>query len=279
VRPEVRADDPTLTRFAGLIPLILYMAEQLQIPAVLKRVVGYRGRARVHAPHVVLFAFVGAALAGIERLAHLDWLRDDIALVRYCRLAYWPVRKVLSNALAMVSDTLCNAGFTANDDPSWITMSANLDTALPSAGSSTDSASPPSSQDTTAYMNAGKPGRASRLSNALYAVFAPFWKLNVRHRSARVSVSALPSVASRHTSSRCGVTPLSRWLCPASRPSAFTSSADNTSSRVDAILLLFQRDTETSCSQLRFLGCSEDLRSRPSRPPSCRPRSFAPTVA
>lgn len=104
VRPEVRADDPTLTRFAGLIPLIIYMTEQLQLPAVLKRVVGYRGRARVHAPHVVLFAFVVTALAGVERLAHLDWLRDDIALVRYCRLAYWPVRKVFPNALAMVTD-------------------------------------------------------------------------------------------------------------------------------------------------------------------------------
>lgn len=104
MRPEVRADDPTLTRFAGLIPLIIYMTEQLRIPGLLKRAVGYRGRARIHAPHVVLFAFVIAALAGIERLAHLDWLRDDIALVRYCRLAYWPVRKVFSNALAMVSD-------------------------------------------------------------------------------------------------------------------------------------------------------------------------------
>lgn len=103
-RPEVRADDPALTRFAGLIPLMLYMTEELRLPAVLKRVVGYRGRARIHAPHRVLFAFVVAMLAGVERLAHLDWLRDDIALVRYCRLAYWPVRKVFSNALAMVSD-------------------------------------------------------------------------------------------------------------------------------------------------------------------------------
>lgn len=103
-KPEVRADDPTLTRFAGLIPLIIYMTEQLGIPAALKSIVRYRGRTRVHAPHLVLFAFVVAALAGIERLAHLDWLRDDIALVKYCRLAYWPVRKVFSNALLMVSD-------------------------------------------------------------------------------------------------------------------------------------------------------------------------------
>lgn len=103
-RPEVRADDPTLTRFAGLLPLIFFMTEQLRIPERLQKVAGYRGRSRVHAPHVVLFAFVVAALAGVERLAHLDWLRDDIALVRYCRLAYWPVRKVFSGALTMVSE-------------------------------------------------------------------------------------------------------------------------------------------------------------------------------
>lgn len=103
-RPQVRADDPTLTRFAGLVPLILYMSEQLRIPELLKRVARYRGRTRTHAPHAVLFAFVVAALAGVERLAHLDWLRDDIVLVKYCRLAYWPVRKVFSVALAAVPD-------------------------------------------------------------------------------------------------------------------------------------------------------------------------------
>ena len=102
-RPTVRADDSTLTRFAGLIPLILFMTENLQIPDLLKKVVGYRGRRRVHQPHLVLFAFIVASLAGVARLAHLDWLRDDIALVKYLRLTYWPVRKVFSGALAMVS--------------------------------------------------------------------------------------------------------------------------------------------------------------------------------
>ena len=103
-RPEVRADDPALTRFAGLIPLILFMTEALGIPALLKKVVNYRGRRRVHAPHLVLFAFVVAALAGVERLAHLDWLRDDVALVKYLRFAYWPVRKVFSAALSTVTE-------------------------------------------------------------------------------------------------------------------------------------------------------------------------------
>jgi len=37
-----------------------------------ERVVNYRGRRRAHAPHLVLFAFVVATLAGVERLAHLD---------------------------------------------------------------------------------------------------------------------------------------------------------------------------------------------------------------
>lgn len=103
-RPEVRADDPALTRFAGLIPLIVFMTESLGIPSLLARVARYRGRRRVHAPHLVLFAFVVAALAGVERLAHLDWLRDDAVLVKYLRFAYWPVRKVFSAALASVSD-------------------------------------------------------------------------------------------------------------------------------------------------------------------------------
>ena len=102
--PQVRCDDSNLTQFAGLIPFILFMTNQLRVPQVLKDVVGYVATPRVHAPHLVLFAFVVGALAGIERLAHLEWLGNDVALIKYLRLSYWPVRKVFSRALATLSD-------------------------------------------------------------------------------------------------------------------------------------------------------------------------------
>ena len=52
----------------------------------------------------MLFAFIVAALVGTERLAHLDWLGDDVVLLKFLRLTSWPVRKVFSVALAGLSD-------------------------------------------------------------------------------------------------------------------------------------------------------------------------------
>lgn len=103
-RPVVRPDDPTLTRFAGLIPLVAHMTKVLRLPSQLAELAQTRGRRRIHAVHHVLFAFVVGALAGTERLAHLEWLRDDIVLLKFLRLASWPVRKVFSAALAGLSD-------------------------------------------------------------------------------------------------------------------------------------------------------------------------------
>ena len=54
--------------------------------------------------HLVLYAFVIAALLGIERLAHLDWLQGDSVILKFLRLPAWPVRKVFSKALAEVDD-------------------------------------------------------------------------------------------------------------------------------------------------------------------------------
>lgn len=105
-QPEVRPDEPSLTRFAGMIPLIVFMNENLGLPKLLLRAIGpdaARAR-RTHGVHLVLFAFVVGALAGVERLAHLEWLRDDFVLLKYLRLGSWPVRKVFSAALDAVSD-------------------------------------------------------------------------------------------------------------------------------------------------------------------------------
>ena len=104
-RPEVRPDDANLTRFAGMIPLIVFMTEVLRLPSALAAIVEPKGRRRTHAVHHVLFAFIVGALAGAERLAHLDWFDDDVVLLKYLRFASWPVRQVFSAALGGVSDS------------------------------------------------------------------------------------------------------------------------------------------------------------------------------
>jgi len=88
-----------------MIPLIAFLTERLGLPAHLKAAIGADSALRrVHAVHLVLFAFVVGALGGVQRLAHLEWMKDDIVLLKYLRLGSWPVRKVFSAALASVSD-------------------------------------------------------------------------------------------------------------------------------------------------------------------------------
>lgn len=110
-QPEVRPDDSTLTRFAGMIPLIAFLTGNLRLASRIHEAIGKdaaRGR-RTHGVHLVLFAFVVGALAGVERLAHLEWLRDDSVLLKYLRLDSWPVRKVFTAAL----ESVCDAGVCA----------------------------------------------------------------------------------------------------------------------------------------------------------------------
>lgn len=102
-RPEVRADDRTLTRFAGLVPVLSFMTERLELPQRLALVVGDTGRRRRYAVHHVLFAFLAASLAGFEKLTHLEFLRGDAVVEKFLRLPGWPVRKVFSKALAGLS--------------------------------------------------------------------------------------------------------------------------------------------------------------------------------
>ena len=102
-RPQVRADDPTLTRFAGILPFI-HFCEALDLPALLQLAMRTGGRRRRHPFHRVLFAFLVASALGTERLAHLDWFDGDALLLKLLRLSSWPVRKVFSGALAGVED-------------------------------------------------------------------------------------------------------------------------------------------------------------------------------
>lgn len=104
VRPTVQFDDPTLTRFAGLLPLIRYLENELKLPTRLREACETRGRRRLFPIHQVLFAFLVATLAGVAKLAHLDLLRNDRVLAKMSRLARWPVRKVFSLALSGTSD-------------------------------------------------------------------------------------------------------------------------------------------------------------------------------
>lgn len=102
--PEIRADDPTLTRFSGLVPFMRFAEEKLHLVQALSDVVGSPAGKRTHAVHLVLFAFLVGALAGVARIAHLEWLRDDAVLLKFVRLAHWPVRKVFAAALGGLSD-------------------------------------------------------------------------------------------------------------------------------------------------------------------------------
>lgn len=102
--PEVRADDPNLTRFAGLVPIIRFMTGVLQLPQALAGVVDPTKGERKYKVHLVLFAFLVGALAGTWRLTHLEWLRGDAVVGKFLRLPAWPVRQVFSKALASLSD-------------------------------------------------------------------------------------------------------------------------------------------------------------------------------
>jgi len=101
-RPTVRADDSTLTRFAGVLPFV-HFCQDLGLPSLLGQVAPC-GRKRVHGVGHVLFAFVVASVLGVQRLAHLDWCSGDALLLKLLRLSSWPVRKVFSSALAGVTD-------------------------------------------------------------------------------------------------------------------------------------------------------------------------------
>ena len=101
--PLVRANDGNLTQFSGVVPLVRYMSDKLDIVQRLCWIVGHDGARRVYARHLVLFTFMVGSLVGVHRLAHLEWLRDDAVLLKFLRLPRWPVRKVFSQALAGLS--------------------------------------------------------------------------------------------------------------------------------------------------------------------------------
>ena len=102
--PDVQLCETTLTRYAGAVPVLRYFNEVLELPQRLADAVPAEGRKRKHAVPLVLYAFLVGALLGVEKLAHLEWLRGDCVVEKFLRLASWPVRKVFSEALASVSD-------------------------------------------------------------------------------------------------------------------------------------------------------------------------------
>lgn len=101
--PRIRADDPHLTRFAGLVPLIRFATHELDLQQRLLDVVDPTKGERKYKVHLVLFAFLVGALAGVWRLTHLEWLRGDAVVEKFLRLPSWPVRKVFAGALASCS--------------------------------------------------------------------------------------------------------------------------------------------------------------------------------
>lgn len=102
--PTVHFHETTLTQYAGAIPLMRYLQEDLRLPQQLAAAVRTDGRTRRHPVSAVLYAFLVGSLLGVARLAHLEWLRGDAVLLKFLRLTMWPVRKVFSEALASVQD-------------------------------------------------------------------------------------------------------------------------------------------------------------------------------
>ena len=84
-RPHVCPDDPTLTQFWGMVPLLRFLSENLKVSRRLRAVAGSRDRRHTFAVHHVLFAFAAGALAGVHRLAHLEWIKDDAVLLKLLR--------------------------------------------------------------------------------------------------------------------------------------------------------------------------------------------------
>ena len=102
--PDAQFSETTLTRYAGAVPMLRFFNEVLELPQRLALAVPAEGRRRKYPVPQVLYAFLVGALLGVEKLAHLEWLRGDCVVEKFLRLAAWPVRKVFSEALASVSD-------------------------------------------------------------------------------------------------------------------------------------------------------------------------------
>ena len=105
ITPIVHFNEPTVTRFAGLVPLIRYLEDVLDLPNRLRIAINQDVGRRTFPVHQVLFAFLVAALAGVAKVAHLELLRGDRVIEKMLRLVRWPVRKVFSLALNGVTDT------------------------------------------------------------------------------------------------------------------------------------------------------------------------------
>lgn len=106
LQPTVHLDDPTVTRFAGLIPFFLFAEKVLNLTNRL-RDASSDSRNRVSFPIQHLFsAFIAASLAGVQKLAHLELLRHDRVFQKMVRLKAWPTRKVFANALDASDQTI-----------------------------------------------------------------------------------------------------------------------------------------------------------------------------
>ncbi|MFT5680264.1 MAG: hypothetical protein ACI8RZ_001170 [Myxococcota bacterium] len=102
--PTILINDPTLTAFAGAVPLIRFLSQKLDILKRLSTLFKFDDVRRIYPRHIILFAFMVGSLLGVHRLAHLEALRGDPVLLKFLRLPRWPVRKVFSSALATLSD-------------------------------------------------------------------------------------------------------------------------------------------------------------------------------
>ena len=106
LQPSVHLDDPTITRFAGLIPVFLFADKNLNLTNRL-RDASPDARKRVSFPIQHLFsAFMAASLAGVQKLAHLELLRHDRVFQKMVRLKDWPTRKVFAEALNASDQTI-----------------------------------------------------------------------------------------------------------------------------------------------------------------------------
>ena len=102
--PAVFANESTLTQLTGLLPVIRYLVDKLDIVSRLEKVTPKDGKNRVYARHLVLFSFMVCAFGGAHRLSHIERFKGDALLEKFLRLPRWPVRKVFSQALAGVTD-------------------------------------------------------------------------------------------------------------------------------------------------------------------------------
>jgi hypothetical protein len=101
-RPAISCDEPTLTSFAGLLPLFRFMHKHLKLPDHLSRCLRNSVKNKKFKIEHTFLSFMLLSLGGVHKLTQMEHFRNDPGLRRILRLPKLPSRKVYASALRAV---------------------------------------------------------------------------------------------------------------------------------------------------------------------------------